>query len=114
MIFPFPIDCSQLQGNLFDCISTKNEYVVKAPIDTKPLNYMVTTYPRCEDLSAFGFVYHLFNYTPIAFSSNQDIIIAAANHAFANSESLGELEASILNNTFRRMMKSSPTLSGRL
>lgn len=113
MIFPFPIDYSQLNGNLFDCISTKQEYIAKAPIDNNPLDYMVTTYPRCEDLNAFGFVYHLFHFEPVAFSSNQDIIISTANKVFSNSEKLGEIETSILNNTFRRVMKSTPTLSGR-
>jgi hypothetical protein len=114
MIFLSPVDYNQLQGNLFDCISSRNEYVAKAPIDNNPPDYMVTTYPRCEDIKVFGFVYYLFNQKSIAFAHNQDVIISSANNFFRNSLPLGELETLILNNTFRRVMKSAPTLPGRL
>lgn len=113
MIFPFQIDYSQLNGNLFNCITIKQEYVAESPIDSKPLDYMVTTFPRCEDLKAFGFVYDLFNYEPVVFSNNQDLIIETANNLFSNSEQMGNVEAAILNITFKRLMKSTPTLSGR-
>lgn len=111
-MLPILTDLPQFNNNLFDCISNKTEYVAKAT-NTELIDYMVTVFPRNENMSPFDFVYGLFEYTPIVFAHNQDAIISIASEMFAEAETLGAFESDVLNKTLRRLLKSKPTLSGR-
>ena len=111
-MIPLITELPQYNNNLFDCISNKIEYVVKST-NTQLIDYMVTVYPRNEGANPFDFVYGLFDYNPSAFAHNQDSIISIASELFADSEPLGSFESVVLNKTFKRLLKSNPTLSGR-
>jgi hypothetical protein len=47
------------------------------------------------------------------FSQNQHLVLNIANELFANSSPLDLFEQRVLNNTFNRIIKKTPTLSGR-
>jgi hypothetical protein len=105
-------DFPESDGNLFDCISVKNEIVVQKQT-TEVLDYMVTIYPRNERIDNFTFVYRILDCAPIAFSHYQNSVIEFASEMFSNSEPLGEFESSILVSTIKRLTKTTPTLQGR-
>jgi hypothetical protein len=111
-MLPILSEIQQYNNSMFDCVSAKNEYVVKST-STELLDYMVTLYPRNENIGVFDFVYGFINYTHVAFAKNQSDVIHLATEMFANSEPLGDFESNILNKTFRRLIKVHPTLSGR-
>ena len=76
-------------------------------------DYMVTVFRRHEGFSSFNFVYERFDFTPVEFVQNQSFIIYFANQIFLKSEPLGTFESDILSQTFKRLIKVKPTLSGR-
>lgn len=103
-MLPILTDLSQFSNSLFDCISNKTEYVVKAT-NTELIDYMVTVYPRNDNVSPFDFVYGLFDYNPVAFSNNQDAIVSISSEMFAEAEPLGVFESKVLDKTLRRLLK---------
>lgn len=105
-------DFPESNNNLFDCISLKNEIVIQKQT-TELLDYMVTVYPRNEQIDNFNFVYSLLDYKPVAFSPNQKSVIEFANEMFSKSELLGDFESGVLASTIKRLTKTTPTLSGR-
>jgi hypothetical protein len=105
-------DIPESRLNIFDCLSIKTEYTI--PIkNTEVIDYMVTVFPREEKVNGFQFVYGLFNQSQIAFCQNQPSVLNLANELFANSMPLDQFEQSVLNDTFNRIVKKVPTLSGR-
>lgn len=105
-------DIPQNNQNLFDYVSISYETKVKSNT-TEILDYMLTIYPRNENTRTFNFVHGIFDKSYVAFAENQSDIIDIAGKLFSNSESLQKFESDILNKTFNRLIKSSPTLSGR-
>lgn len=112
MILPILTDIPEYNNSMFDCVSLKNEIVVKSNT-TEMLDYMVTVYPRNERINSFNFVYGLFDFTPVAFAPNQSFVIHFATEMFSKSEPLGDFESAVLSQTFKRLTKVKPTLSGR-
>jgi hypothetical protein len=112
MILPVLTETLEYNNSIFDCVSTKTE-IVEEPQTSGTLDYMVTVYPRNENISNFNFVYSLFDYSPHAFNHNQQEVIILATELFSGSKSLGEFESQILNGTFKRLAKKTSTLSGR-
>ena len=112
MILPVLTNITEYNSGMFDCISLKNEFVVKSNTD-EVLDYMVTIYPRNERINSFNFVYGLFDFSPVAFGKNQISVIHFATEMFSMSKPLGNFESTVLNHTFKRLIKVKPTLSGR-
>jgi len=112
MIFPFLTEIPEHNSSLFDCVSSKNEIVVKSN-KTELLDYMVTSYLRNERIDSFSFVHGLFESNKAAFSVNQNAVLHFASQLFSNSEPLSNFESNVLNKTFNRLIKVKPTLSGR-
>jgi hypothetical protein len=108
----FVTDIPQQDLNIFDCISIKNEIFMPAK-ESDIIDYFVTVYPRNENRNDFPFVYGLFESKDIAFANNQDVILNIASLMFADSLPLSEFEQAILNYTFKKSIKVSPTLPGR-
>lgn len=108
----FVNDIPQHDLNIFDCISIPKEIFLPTK-EAEIIDYMVTVYPRNENRNDFPFVYGLFESKDVAFAKNQDVILNIANTMFAESVPLNEFEQKILNNTFKRTVKSKPTLAGR-
>lgn len=109
-----PIITPFIQDNpsWFDCISNRTEVLCKDH-NTGLVDYMVTLFPRNENLSPFDFVYGMFEDRKMVFSENQDSVVSLSSEMFYGSEPLGTFESDVLNRTFRRLLKSRPTLSGR-
>lgn len=103
---------SEFNTNLFDCVSIKHE-ARAIQHNTAVLDYMVTVYPRSENTLNTSFVYGLFEIKDIAFSKNQSSIINTANALFSNSQPIGDIESYVLNKTYTRLLKATPTLPGR-
>lgn len=109
---PISIDIPIYNNSMFDCVSLKNETVVKSN-NIEILDYMVTVYPRDETINRFNFVYKFFDLTPVAFSKNQSTVMHIATEMFLKSEPLGNFESDVLIKTFKRLTKVKPTLPGR-
>jgi hypothetical protein len=112
MIFPTLADSIQGNNNLFDCVSTHNEYRVKATT-TMLLGYMVTENTLSESIRTFDYVHGLYIQHNIAFAPNQSSVIMLSAEMFSQSRSLSAAESHILDLTFNQMLKTKPTLPGR-
>lgn len=113
MIIPVLADLPQVNNIFFDCISNSKVEYTNNTTSGDLIDYMVTVYPRNENVLSFDFVYGLFQYNQLAFSHNQDTIVSIASDLFVDSEPLGAFESSVLNKTLERLSKSRPTLLGR-
>ena len=101
-----------IDNNMFNCISIKHE-VSYTQHKADVLDYMVSYYPRNENMTTFSFVYGLFESKGVSFSKNQPLILNTAIALFSNSQPLGEFETEILKKTLSRLSKTSPTLPRR-
>jgi glutathione synthase/RimK-type ligase-like ATP-grasp enzyme len=98
--------------NAFDLISMPKEVFVSSK-ELPLVDYMVTLYPRNENSNTFPFVYGLFESKNVAFGNNQEVILNIANKLFSESLPLNSFEQLTLNMTFKKSIKTKPTLSGR-
>ena len=102
----------EFSTDLFDCVSIKHEAKI-IQRNMEVLDYMLTVYPRSENTHNAGFVYGLFEIREIAFSQNQSSIINIANELFSESQLIGGVESYVMNKTYTRLLKATPTLPGR-
>lgn len=104
------------QGNLFECLSNEEEYKYTVEERTELVDYFVTEFPRYDagTNNLFSFVYGLFDKKAVALADNQADITSLSNHIFSNSRSLSQIEQQILDNTFNRLVKKTPSRPNRL
>lgn len=111
MIF-FVTDMPQPDVNMFDCLTIEKEQYIP-PKDLPVLDYLINGYNRAESGNTAPFVYSLFETREFAFAENQDAIIGLANEMFSGSSVLDKFEQDVLSITFKKSIKSTPTLPGR-
>ena len=105
-------DIPQQNVNIFDCISTNNQIFIPEK-KSVIIDYLVSVYPRNDNLNDFSFVYGLFETKDVAFSRNQDVILNLATLMFSGSVPLDDFEQKVLNKTFERTLKTRYTLPRR-
>ena len=104
-----------IDANVFDCLSMANSHQIEY-VDQKSddvIYYMISNYPRVENLNQFSFVYQYTLPKEISFAQNQQYIIGIASEMFKNSVELSNDELSILEYTIKRTRRLTPTLPGR-
>lgn len=106
-----------LEGNTnpLDCLRLSNEQHQVYYKEAELVNYFVTEYPRFQnnDLNKISFAYSYFVENNIAFSVNQDKLLSLSNFLFSNTEPLGLFEQKVLNQTYKKSLRKTPSRPNR-
>lgn len=106
---------SENNVNLLECIHLRSEQQQVFYNEAELVNYFVTEYPRFQnkELNQIGFAYSYFVDNNIAFSVNQGKLLSLSNFLFSETEPIGSFEQKVLNETYKKSVRRTPSRPNR-
>lgn len=104
------------QANIFSSISLENERSFVSPKKVELLDLFITEYPRhCEDdLQPTQFTFSYFDQNKVDFLKHQNNVQIFLNEILGHTKPLNEFEQSVLNKSYKKSLKSTPSRPNRL
>lgn len=111
-----PLIPSVYQANIFSSISLENEQTYVATKKVELLDIYVTEFPRLseDDLAPTQFAFSYFEHDKVDFLKFQDSIQSISKELLGHTQPLSEFEQTVLNQSFKKALKSAPSRPNRL
>lgn len=110
-----PLMPTAYQANIFSSITLENDQAYVPTKKVELLDIYVTEFPRlsAEDLPATQFAFTYFEHDKVDFLKYQDSIQSISKELLGHTQPLTEFEQSVLNQSFKKALKSSPSRPNR-